>query len=262
MTKKSKLKSSQPKISKLKQFLGFVVLFGSLEAVMFNTNYLRWTLSIAGAVLFSYVLWLIKFKVWRADSLNKILLPLLFCGGTVSFLILIPSPPLAHLYSLAVSVIYILLIKNVDQRNEEEQLVDGFKINDVALLTCSLVCFSSLFAFYIFFYLQGWLLMTALAIIAMALIYQYFWQERFLNEKTWLFVPILGLVFAELGWALTFWPIGFISRGIILFIFFYCFLGMVKLHFNERLVLATARKYLVVSILVLSLVLGTTQWLY
>ena len=262
MKKETSIKSSQPKISKLKQLLSFVVLFGSLEMVMFNIDLLRWTLLITGAVLFLYILWLVKFRVWQAESLGKMVLPILFCGGAVSFLILIPSPPLAHLYSLAVSIVYILLVKSIEQRNKEEQLADGFSISDVALLTCSFLCFSSLFAFYIFFYLQGWLLMVALAVLAMAMTYQYFWQENFLNARTWPLVPILGLVFAELGWTLTFWPISFVARGMILFIFFYCFLGILKLYFNDRLVLATARKYLAVSILVLSLVLGTTQWLY
>lgn len=262
MTDKSKTKLAQPEASKLKQFLAFVVLFGSLEVIMFNTNHLPWTLPITGAVLLLYILWLAKFRVWRAASLSKMVLPLLFCGGAVSFLILIPSPPLAHLYSLAVGIIYILLIKSVEKRDKKEQTADGFSINDVALLSSAFLCFSSLFAFYIFLYLQGWLLMAGLALLAMAMIYQYFWREDFLSEKTWPFIPILGLVFAELGWALTFWPIGFVARGVVLFIFFYCFLGMLKLYFNDRLVLATARKYLAVSILVLSLVLSTSQWLY
>ncbi|MBU1178415.1 hypothetical protein KJ903_04350 [Patescibacteria group bacterium] len=262
MAKKSTTKSPVPKTSKLKQFLAFVVLFGSLELIMANTSFMRWTLLITGVVLFLYILWIAGFRVWHADSLNKMILPLLFCGGAVAFLIIIPSPLLAHLYSLVVSIIYIMLVKNVGKKNKGEQIVDGFRVNDTALLVCSFLIFSSLFALYIFLYLQSWLLLAALAVVAMIMIYQYFWQEQFLNEKTWLFIPVLGLIFAELGWALTFWPTSFVSRGVVLFVFFYCFLGMVKLHFNDRLVLVTARKYLVVSVLVLSLVLGTTQWLY
>ena len=262
MTKKSSIKATATKTSKLKQFLAFVVLFGSLEIIMSNTSLMRWTLPICGVALFAYILWLVGFKVWKAGSLNKMILPLLFCGGAVAFLLLIPLPSLAHLYSLAVSIIYILLVKNVGRRNQAEQIIDGFRVNDSALLACAFLIFSSLFALYIFLYLQSWILMVALAFLAMVMIYQYFWQEQFLNEKTWLFIPILGLVFAELGWALTFWPISFIARGVVLFVFFYCFLGLIKLHFNNRLILSAARKYLLVSVLVLSLVLGTTQWLY
>jgi hypothetical protein len=94
------------------------------------------------------------------------------------------------------------------------------------------------------------------------MIYQFFWQRRLLTSETWIYVPVAGLVFTEITWALTFWPTGFVPRGMVLFVLFYCFVGLVRLYIGKNFVFNTVKKYLIVSAIVLSLVLGTTKWFF
>ena len=256
-----KNQNSNPSL--FKQIAALLVLFGSLELIMVDISLLKWLLPLAGGLVLLFILWLIKFRVWSPESLIKIIVPVLFCGGGISLLLLIPSPQIAHLFSIIISLVFACIVRNLNSETiRRGQDFDGFRLNDAFLLACAFLIFSSFFGFYIFLYLRSWILAIFLPILVMMLVYQYFWHEGFLDRGVSLYIPVVGLIFAEISWALTFWSTGFISRAAVLFIFFYCFMGLVKLYVSQRLVFKTARKYLMVSVVVLALVLGTTRWFF
>jgi len=257
------IKQQNLKPSSLKQILALLALLGSLELMMIDISLLKWSWPIAGSVVWLFILWLIKFRVWDRESRFKIIIPIFFSGGAMALLLFIPSPLLAHLFSFGLSLVFAFIVRNLNsQAVRVGQNFDGFRLNDVFLLICAFLIFSSFFGFYIFLDADSWILTIFLPVAVMILAYQYFWHEGFSHQPIGIYTAVIGLVFAEISWALTFWPTGFISRAVVLFIFFYCFLGLVKLYVSQRLVLRTARKYLVVSLAVLALVLGTTKWFY
>jgi len=240
-----------------------LISFSGLELIMMDISLLKWSLPVTGSLVLLFIFWLVKFKIWQKESLAKIIVPVLFYAGGMSLLLLIPSPQIAHLFSISIALVFTFIVRNLNSEAiRRGENFDGFRFNDAFLLACAFLIFSSFFGFYIFLYLSSWILAIILPILVMILVYQYFWHEGFLDKGINLYIPVVGLIFAEISWALTFWSTGFMSRAAVLFVFFYCFIGLVKLYVSQRLVFKTARKYIMVSVVVLALILSTTKWFF
>lgn len=148
----------------------------------------------------------------------------------------------------------------VDQKSPARE----FKLSfiEIFILVTAFLSFSSLFGFFLFFGLPLWLLMLAVFVLALILTFLDLSESGHFNLKNFLFALICAFIMVELAWVLSYWPSSIVSRGIVLFTFFYLFTGITKHHFQDLLTGKVVREYLIVSSLILLLVLGTTEWTY
>lgn len=245
-----------------KRTIAFLIILVGFELILYKEDYILGIGLIQGISLLFFNLWVVRFKLKNYETYNKLIIPMLFYLGSLAFLVLVPSQIFTHLYILIISFIYTYIVKNIRNVKRYSDNKELFNMNDIyILITAFLIC-SGIFGIYIFLYLPMWLLLSLSLILISLLIFQFFWNEGILSRKNVIYIPILALVFCELTWALSFWPTGFASRGIVLFAVFYFIIGIIKLHLNNRFNHISIQKYIYVTIAVLALVLSTTKWYY
>ena len=86
------------KVGSLKQLLAFLILFVGLELIIFNRDFLFWIIIVQSILLVLFVLWVINFRLFNLNSFGRLIIPLLYFVGTISFLLFIPSKYLSHIY--------------------------------------------------------------------------------------------------------------------------------------------------------------------
>ncbi len=250
------------KVGLFKRIIAFAIMLVGLEFMLYLEDLIFWIAITQFLVLFIFILWILNFKIKSIETYNKLIIPMLYFLGSLSFYILIPSKIFAHVYILISSFIFFFIIKDIKNIKRYSENKELFNMNDIYLLiTAFLVC-SGIFGIYIFLYLPMWVLILSCLLSISLLIFQFFWNEGILSRKNVIYIPILSLVFCEITWALSFWPTGFASRGIVLFVIFYFVIGLIKLHLNNRFNRTSIQKYIYVTIIVLALVLGTTRWYF
>lgn len=250
------------KVSLFKQILSFLIMLIGFELILYFEDNIIWISIGQLLVLITLCLWILKFKLSIKETYFKLIIPLLFYLGSLAFYILVPSKTFAHIYIFAVSFLTLLIIRNIRNVKKYSENKELFNMNDIYLLVTAFLICSGIFGIYIFLYLPMWLLLLASLVFISMLIFQFFWSEGIISRKNIIYIPILALVFTEITWALSFWPTGFASRGIVLFVIFYFIIGIIKLHLNNRFHFKSIQKYIYVTIIVLALVLGTTKWFY
>lgn len=250
------------KVGLFKRTVSLIIILVGFELILFKEDYILWIGLAQGTLLLIFNLWVVRFKLKNPETYNKLIIPMLFYLGSLAFLILVPSEFFAHLYIILISLLYTYIVKNIRNVKRYSENKELFNMNDIYLLITAFLICSGIFGIYIYLYLPMWLLLSLSLVLISLLIFQFFWNEGILSKKNAIYIPILALVFCELTWALSFWPTGFASRGIVLFVVFYFIIGIIKLHLNNRFNHFSIQKYIYVTIAVLALVLSTTKWYY
>jgi hypothetical protein len=111
---------------------------------------------------------------------------------------------------------------------------------------------------------RSWYINGILYFVAVfPLIFQNLWSVELslkLNHELFFDSIILGLVIAETGLALSFWP--GISTLQVLFLtsLFYSLVGIYQLRLLDRLFYKTVREFIIITVIVFMMVLLTTSW--
>lgn len=79
-------------------------------------------------------------------------------------------------------------------------------------------------------------------------------------RRTWLYAILVGLLMAELTWALNYWNIGARIGGMLLLIVFYLLTGLIQQHLWNRLTRRVAIEYGLVCLLGLAGLTGLARW--
>lgn len=87
-----------------------------------------------------------------------------------------------------------------------------------------------------------------------------FWVGKTDKSRTLLYSFAGTCLFTELFTALMFLPSSFFSNAAILAIVLYVFLGMTRAHFFQKLSKLVFRRYALISILLIVIVIGTARW--
>lgn len=80
-------------------------------------------------------------------------------------------------------------------------------------------------------------------------------------QRTWLYSGIIGLVLAQLAWALNYWVISGMAGGLLLLLFFYVVTGIVQNHLLGHLTPRLMAEFAFVALIGLALVLAAGPWL-
>lgn len=80
-------------------------------------------------------------------------------------------------------------------------------------------------------------------------------------QRTWLYSAIIGLVLAQMAWALNYWVISGMTGGLLLLLFYYLVTGIVQNHLLGHLNVRLLAEFALVVLAGLFLVLVTGPWL-
>ena len=121
--------------------------------------------------------------------------------------------------------------------------------------------YCTMFAIYLNYNIPLYILMIIMMLITTLVSYQYFSLIREEKKRVFNFSLVLGLIMAEISWALNFWPFGYLTTGVIAFIFYYMFWDLVQCHFAGELSKRRVIANMIFLGFIVGLILSTSRWL-
>lgn len=255
------------KISKRQRFVVTSVLL-SLGLILIQVANLSWRYqAIALLTLMTYFLsaWSLKEGLQGIEWLTVLILPTFFTLGVGLFYFLVPSHwstrvPIILIYGLGIYVL--LLIENifsVSVIRTIQLLRSAQAVGFLATLATAFFLLDTLISFKLFF----WLNFLIAPIIVLPLIIQALWSVK-LEEKIipliWRYSLLVALIVGEFAGSLSFWPVSVAVGSLALVSVLYVSIGLIQHYLDQRLFHRTINEYLSVGIIVMLVILLTTNW--
>ena len=190
----------------------------------------------------------------------------LFLVSLIVFYIFIPGEILRHSFAVIGGFVNALLIFYIGNVAAKRITLDSknkyYSLGEISILAYSVLTYCCLFGLFLFLYWPVWLLMVLTLVFSGFMVFFHFSYNKIKLKHNLIIYLIFGLVSCEAAWALSFWPTGLLSRGLVLFIMLYVFMGLIKHYANESLNKKVVREHLALAAVFLALVLGTTKWIF
>lgn len=251
---------------RIKAIVVSLILLGFFEALYFKQQFF-WIIimPITLAFLLAFI-WILGPDLIRRKNLKmkKIILPFLLFLGIVFFLmfevsgILRQSIIIVGVFSFILFfIIYrkIPLEKPKDRKNTPVYNILFFLLNLTAFLNFWIV-----FNIYFNFSLPLWGSMILALVVAVALFYYLFWACGIFSDYLLSFLVLIGLVILEIFVTLSYWPVDFITKSMILTLVFYVFSGLCIIRAKKELTKKVIAEYLVLFIIIFSVIIFTMKW--
>jgi hypothetical protein len=248
---------------RLTVFLCPLLIFISLELIFINLKHIYYLLAAITLFLIFIFKYLIKERFFSRDFWYLVILPLLLFYATVAFLLLLNSDFSKHVIIALFSLILGVYLENIFLffyyplkyiPNSQENLAVFISLLIFFLLAIDLNSFN------IFLNLPLWLLSLILILVVSILILQAFWSNKIKTELRFIYLMVINIIILEVFWALTFLPANFYISSIILTILFYLIWGVFKAQLIQQLEKKLIRRYLIITLILLILVIFTSNW--
>ncbi|NQU99193.1 MAG: hypothetical protein HQ538_00485 [Parcubacteria group bacterium] len=250
----------------IKSILVFFLVLGGLEYISYDKTRVYLVSALLLTVAFIISISFVRKGRIQSDRIAFALFPILFLASLVGFFVFIPGDMFRHIFAVIGSLVYALLTFYTGNLAAKRVTLDSknkyYSLGEISILVYAFFSYSCIFGFYLFLNLPTWILMLQTLLISVFVAYFHFCYNKIKLSQNFIFYSIYGLISCEIAWALSFWPTGFISRGMVLFIVFYVFAGLIKNYFNKTLDKKVVREHLVVAFVSLAIILSTTKWTF
>lgn len=249
-----------------KSVLMFTLLLLGLEYIAYDRSGIYLIVVLLSIVSFLISISFIRKGKIETNKLAFAIFPILFLESLVGFFVFIPGEIFRHIFAVVGSLIYAFLIFYIGNVAAKRIKLDSknkyYSLGEISILVFAFFSYACIFGFYLFLGLPTWALMVQTLLISIFVAYFHFSYNKIKLSQNIIFYSIFGLITSEVAWALSFWPTGFVSRAMVLFILFYVFAGLIKHYFNKSLNKKVVREHVVLAVIFLLLVLGTTKWTF
>jgi hypothetical protein len=238
-------------------FIGFEVLFKKPDWIYF---------------LILYFIFVTAALIWQAIGKGLItfgarwkflITPLSLVLSGLFFIIFLENLFLKHFLAILISILVGFFLENIIiyiYFHERYQASSLENISNYLNLISIFFFTSSIFGVFSFLNISLWLLTILILVIVALLIYETMWINKFFSFKKWIYILVISLISVETFWAVTFLPVSFYVSGAILTIVYYILSGLSRNYLLGILDKRILKRYLIVSIIVLILILGTAKW--
>lgn len=254
MTKRQKFVSSS------------IVLAVGLLFVQYTEVAYRY-LAIAGLMILTAVLtlWSLAEALGKIRWVTTIILPTLFTGAVGLFYFLLPAVwysklPIAFLFALGM---YALLLTENIFSVAAIRTIQLFRaasaVGFLLTLLTAFLLYDTIFSFRLSFWSNSLLV----AAVSLPLFFHGLWSvnlEEMFTRRLLLYTLILSLILAEAALIISFYPLTIAMSSLFLTTGVYLLLGLSQASLAERLFRQTVYEYLGVGIIVLLIMLFTTNW--
>ncbi len=250
----------------IKSILVFIAVLGGLEYISHDKS--RVYLVAALLITLSFIISVSFVRKGRiqSDKMAFALFPILFLASLIGFFVFIPGDLFRHIFAAIGSLVYALLTFYTGNLAAKRITLDSkhkyYSLGEISILVYAFFSYACIFGFYLFLNLPTWILMLQTLLISVFAAYFHFCYNKIQLSQNLIFYSVFGLISCEMAWALSFWPTGFISRGMVLFIMFYVFAGLIKNYFNKTLNKKVVKEHLIVAFVSLAIILSTTKWTF
>lgn len=242
-----------------------LILLALLEALYFKTNVYIWILALPPVLVgFLCLAWILGGHLLQRFLLKfkKLILPGLLILGAAFFIIFEPSKILRQAIILVTtfSFFYFLLIYRQIPVEETKDLAKVSNFVHFLILLTVFLDYLIVYDLYFTYFLPFWVAQILTLIIGTLLFYYLLWSTDSLDEYSWFFITLLGIISWQIFLTLAFWRTDSMVRSLILTTVFYVFVGLITAELKKELTLVKILEYLLVGAGVLILVIMTMRW--
>lgn len=243
--------------------LGGAVAYGFWYVARHADLFVVLTLALGGLVVLGS-LWTARFTLGKVYRLNYLPLPLLLYVSGLFFFLLLKNPTYQLGFVLFIGLTYWYLFRSFAELREHpspERKKLFTQALDVISSATAFLAFASLGQLYAFFSLHvGWLVGGA-ALLSALLLYEAYWYHRVTTLRAWAYVVLGGLLVAEVVWATSLLPVGYLTGAVLSVAAFYVFQSLSAASLRGLLHRRLILEQLVVVGIICAIALASSRWL-
>jgi hypothetical protein len=247
-------------------FLGSLIIFLSLEAVIVWPNFFYWPLLALNLAIFFTIYLVTRHRPEELDWLNFLILPLVLLNSLVVCVGLLPIVSFWDKFvnqALFVAAVYffIIYIRNLwlyFNFPERPNNLINFSAG-VGFLAFWLSA-AAIFGLQLFLNLSYLTLILILAIVAGLLAYENLVINNLKIKDNWWFALLVSFITLQIGWALYFLPFVYSVLALVLALIYYVVMSVIRLYLLGNLQKRTLKPLLIYIIIILALVFLTIRW--
>ncbi|MBI2404788.1 hypothetical protein HYV22_01255 [Candidatus Gottesmanbacteria bacterium] len=267
MTRRLKRWNRHFSLSKRQQFVGItaILTIGLLLTQLVSTE-LRYTmvlfLAAAAYILSAFSL---RDDLSGIEWMTLLVLPTAYTAAIALFYFLLPVRwltriPVAAFY--AVGMYALLLTENIYNVAAERTIALLRAAHSVGFLL-TLVTYFLLLQTILSFHFYAPVSVVATGMVSFFLAFQFLWAielESRVNQRLVHVSVLLSVVFAQLAWVFSFWPVSQVLQALFITTCFYSMVGMAQQYLVERLYKKIVIEFMMVTVLVFIIVFLATHW--
>lgn len=252
-------------------FRSSVSFFGSISSERFTLifDHIR---PYYAFIFLAILVFLYAFTVYRfiAETVrikrwwNFIILPSCFSISIVAFMVLNSSTTLVWiLFLLNFIFIYIYFRTIFDVINFKEKK-DYLALENMSSYGNFLSVYffgAAIYGLQSFLNLPVYFLMILFFTFITLVVYQVIWANRIESSKSRLFIVLVCMVMLQLAWSISFLTLSYYMLGLVLAIYYYVLIGIVRFYLRGKLDMKIVKLYIFFGAFSMLSVLLTATWL-
>lgn len=249
--------------NKILPFLSAVLIVVVLEVWLAKPQMIYYA---AGSLLLIVIIsiWQITGRgFFKKTFWNFLFTPLLLVASGFILFLLLESVVVKQIFIFGLSLIFYLITYNIRSFLYQAESYQPYALENiysyVNLLT-SFMFYASFFGLYLFLDIPYWLTTIITFLVSLMLIYRTLWANKIEWSQGWLYIIAGGFVLAESFWVISFVPLSYFVAAFILMIIYYLVFSFIRDHLLGKINPRSIKKYIIVSIVSLAVVLITSQW--
>jgi hypothetical protein len=197
-------------------------------------------------------------RFFSSDFLATLGLPLLFCLSSAAYSLMTPAMVVRQVIFVLTAIFIFLYLRNIGKEDK------GVSVENIFSYASFLLVF---FAFSFFYGLKVFLgipmlyLVGLMMVLIILVLLDVFWANRIPARSSLVYVFLVSLLITQLSWSLYFLSLPYVFSGLILAIFYYIVIGIVKPFLRGSLTKKTVKVYLICGFSGIVVALFSAQWL-
>lgn len=249
--------------TKLLVIFGPLIFLGGIEYILLNPRKFFAVFVAIIIVTVILLLGIIKPQLRQKEKIKYFILPFIYILSLGSFVTLLRNDVVAHIFAVAASLVYgwfLWVVFRVMLAEEGKQKQFYARFYDIFILVTFFLFVSSIYSWHVYLALPPWLIMILLFVISSLLFYEHLWFFDIMKREWWPHIIAFGFLFTQAGWVVMFWPISNLSIAFFLLAVFYALSQIMSQALTHSLNKKSLQKVLFLSLIVVLITLGTSQW--
>jgi len=250
-------------LNKLIPWVAAAAIFTLLEMILVSPKRFYYSAGLI-ILIVAYGVWqlsgqkITSFKYWRF-----FITPLILIGSGLNFFLYLEGSLTVHFFVLVMTVLIWLYLEVIYLRLYFRPKYEPYSLENITVYVDLLSIFllaSSLYSTIIFLDINIWLLIGLFAIICFLASAQLIWASGITMIFGWRHLAVIVLSVTEVFYVVSFLPTSVYVNGFLVAICYYLISGLIRnwlLDIRENRVI---KRYLVVSILCIVIILLTAKW--
>lgn len=243
--------------------LASLLIFIFLELLLKAPKQIYWLAPLCLVIIVLSIWHLTGRNFFTQKFWQFIITPLLLLASGILFLVFLEGYWLKQFYLLGLATLIWLFLTVVFFRFYTPLKYQIHSLENISshlnLITVFLVT-SSFFSLIIFLAIPFWVLLISFCLVFILLNYQLVWSSGVNLSRGWLYLGVITLVSAEIFWATSFLPVSIYVSSLIITLCYYLLAGLTRNWFLEIWEGKVIRRYLLISLVSLIVILATAKW--